>query len=74
MTGIRRAGCDALTEIPLIDTRSALCHSECRLQDSEGHLFYFDYGHLMLTGARQLEPALNAWFDGMERRPHVATR
>lgn len=37
-----------------IQTASAMCAPECRMQDSTGAAAYFDDGHLTLSGARML--------------------
>ena len=41
--------------IPIYDPRPVLCPASCVLMDGQQHPFYFDSGHLSLTGARQLE-------------------
>jgi SGNH domain (fused to AT3 domains) len=37
------------------DLAPALCDPICHLTDKDRHPFYFDGGHLTLTGARQME-------------------
>lgn len=48
--------------VPVIDARSALCPSGCRVEDEQGHLLYFDASHQTLTGARYLESLFERWF------------
>jgi peptidoglycan/LPS O-acetylase OafA/YrhL len=50
-------------EIPVIRVDQRLCSPGCRVEDSEGHPLYFDAGHLSLTGAAQLRPLFEAWFN-----------
>lgn len=54
------------TDTTVFDPRPAFCHDGCRVMDSQMRPFYFDAGHLTLTGARELEDMMWAvvdWFD-----------
>ncbi|QJR00868.1 acyltransferase [Sphingobium yanoikuyae] len=44
--------------IPTIDLAPVLCAPDCRVQSLSGELYYFDDGHLTLTGAAALERGL----------------
>jgi hypothetical protein len=55
-------------DIPVIKLQPALCPGGCRLADDAGRPLYFDNRHLTLTGARQLEPIFDGYFDRLDER------
>ena len=49
-------------EMPVVRVRALFCDPACRTTDATGRPLYMDADHLTLTGARLLEPTLDAFF------------
>ena len=45
-------------KVPYFDLAAKLCTTNCRYKSDDGHPFYWDEGHLTLTGAKVLGPVL----------------
>lgn len=52
----------ATTNVRVINTSNIFCSPKCKTKDKNGNLFYFDAGHMTLTGAALLKPALQNLF------------
>lgn len=52
-----------LTNVLVVNTGEVFCTPICQTKDENGNLFYFDEGHLTLTGAKKLEPAFQSIFE-----------
>ena len=60
-------------DVKTFDSYSAFCAAECDVMDSDMRPFYFDGGHLTLTGAERLRPVaeeMMAWLISKSQR-HV---
>ena len=49
--------------VKLFDSYPAFCAEECDVMDVAMHPFYFDSGHLTLTGAERLRPVIEQMMD-----------
>jgi hypothetical protein len=45
----------SIKNLSLYRVDDVLCQTNCHYQDNMGNLYYFDEGHLTLTGAQKLE-------------------
>jgi hypothetical protein len=55
ISGMRKLATE-YDDLKVYDTYQVFCHSECAISDIEKHPFYFDSGHLTLTGSKILKP------------------
>ena len=56
----------ARPQIPVLRIVPVLCPRTCLMSDPAGRPLYFDADHLTLTGARQIEPPLDAFFHRLD--------
>lgn len=55
-------------EVPFIDLGKVFCSPKCMMKSPDGKPFYFDTGHLTLTGAKIVVPSFGALFDQIEKQ------
>ena len=56
------------SDVPFVDLGKVFCTPKCMIKSPDGKPYYFDSGHLTLTGAKIVAPSFSVLFDQMENR------